>query len=294
MLQAQIISDIHLNHQLAKHKPKKVNPDSLREVLFQPIPTAPYLILPGDLWEKDRFVQYAGYSWIADVAKLYEKIYVVLGNHDYYQTSLGKHVGVIKQKIKELGLNNVFLLENEAIQLDDGSWLWGATYWTDLKKVSPADHYTIEEQLMPGTYRFTDFGAVKAAGYQRLRTRHWIAENLQAKNALSTFLNARHADETVHVLTHFPLIEASCDNMVKAKSEQHVYLAMECSDLGDWLASYPCIKTHIHGHLHQVKHYEYKGIQTICNPYGYEGSIQQGDNPELLLPFNPDTVFTLG
>lgn len=298
-LPVQIVSDIHLNFDLdpkranvGKKDLAKLDPDWLRQVLWFPEVTSDTLFLAGDVFEGIKFLRYGSYSWLSDLSAKYRRIYLVLGNHDYYGVSLTSFASKVSKLIAELGLTNVVLLNNSAVQLEDGSYLWGGTGWWSLKSLPASGVYYLTEQLMPGTYRFTDFKEIKVQG-RRLAVRDIVMAYREAEQSLLSFLSTKTAEDRVHVMTHMPYTRESLFNRPPESDDLlDVYEAMEASDVTHAL-SHPAVVTHIHGHLHNCFDIQGAHCRIICNPRGYVGDVQRVRDPSLLVPFESGKVFHL-
>lgn len=111
----QIVSDVHLEFY---HKSTPVI-----------VKHAPYLALLGDIG-KPFSTSYK--DFISKQAIQFEKVFVVMGNHEYYNqnadvpTILEKARGVCAE------FNNVHLLERDTFELSDNTVLLGCTLWSDI------------------------------------------------------------------------------------------------------------------------------------------------------------------
>lgn len=112
-MKIQVYSDLHL--EFYKEIPK--------------IPCcAQYLFLAGDIGKiscnsYQAFIQYCSEKWV--------KVYVVLGNHEFYHSK--KTYDILLEKYKEFinKFDNVYLLEKECCCLEDFTIL-GLTYWSHI------------------------------------------------------------------------------------------------------------------------------------------------------------------
>jgi predicted MPP superfamily phosphohydrolase len=111
MVQIQVYSDIHLEF---KSKPIKIKP------------CAPYLFLAGDIGRlngvyKD-FMNYCSKHWL--------KTFVILGNHEYYDTNSDYYTLNNDYKVFFNTFANVYLLDNSYIELNEEINVYGCTFWT--------------------------------------------------------------------------------------------------------------------------------------------------------------------
>ena len=115
-MKIQVISDTHLEFY------KEINQQNII------LPNCDYLFLAGDICKighinYTKFLQYCSDNWT--------KTFVVLGNHEYYNSR--KTYDVLLSKYRELFelFDNVFLLEKDILELDD--WvIVGCTLWSHI------------------------------------------------------------------------------------------------------------------------------------------------------------------
>ncbi len=118
------------------------------------IPKAEVLVLAGD------FVPFAAmerYSWFFnDLADKFEAVYWLPGNHEYYRTDAMLRSGSFKEAIRD----NVFLLNNQAVELGDVTLIC-STLWSH---IGPANEWAISKSI-------SDFKVIQY-GKERFRPIH--------------------------------------------------------------------------------------------------------------------------
>lgn len=124
----RIYSDIHLDFDMGRELYS--SPTIVWAPTELPEDNSSILVLAGDLWTNNLAfkVTAAGSSWIEHIAKRFEHVIVVLGNHDYWGLSLQS----APRKAKEAAhlLSNVSILEQDAVTVS-GIKFVGGTLWTN-------------------------------------------------------------------------------------------------------------------------------------------------------------------
>jgi len=251
MYRFQLISDIHLEFGACKAIKKMAN----------------YLILAGDIGYPD---QALFKNFLVETSKLYEKVFYVSGNHEYYQNwKNGKNIKIdtiaetndkIKNIVKESG-ENIYFLNNEYYDIDDKLRIVGSTLWTNIhpKSSSINDSYQI----------YSDENVLITDDY--LRKTH--IENVKfIKNQIS---DANEKNKKIVVVTHhLPSYQLVLD---KYKTGMYAsYNSHFASDL-DYLMAEP-IKVWCAGHSHGFNQKNINGVDCFVNAYGYPKEERNGAN----------------
>ena len=74
--------------------------------------------------------------FLVDASVRFRAVVYVLGNHEFYNDCFDSARIDLYNKIIELGLTNVFLLEDTSVVFDDVAFV-GATLWTDYDNGNP-------------------------------------------------------------------------------------------------------------------------------------------------------------
>ena len=86
------------------------------------------LVLAGDIGLARRIEQLG--AFLLDCSVRFKAVIYILGNHEHYHYALDETAIAIHQRMAYLGLNNVFLMENETKVIDNVAFIC-ATLWTD-------------------------------------------------------------------------------------------------------------------------------------------------------------------
>ena len=135
----RVLSDLHLEYpiQLAtlrenirKTSTQYVLPDSQSgEVQFNY--SAKYCALIGDIGDPRTDI-YRDFLYIS--ADSYEKVFVVLGNHECYFQTIARAEDQIAKICQSR--SNLFFLNNSFVQIDEGYKIYGTPLWSDLSGLS--------------------------------------------------------------------------------------------------------------------------------------------------------------
>ena len=264
----RVYSDIHLDFDIpcdSKGHPL-VPYTSVKQVWAPsvlPQDSESILVLAGDLWTDNLpFKMTAdGCSWIGYVAKRFEHVVVVLGNHDYWGLSLQSAVRKAREHCATLP--NVTFLERDTL-VHSGVKFVGGTLWTDFNR-SPIIAELCASK-MGNDFRRITYGDTRV----RRRVRHTDFFDLHRQTAKYIFSNCK-ADEPgqkVVIVTHMCPHEESLDSMRKYDDTDHWYysnltesMQTHCKDVNLW----------VHGHVHEPKRYNAAwGMWVFSNPRGYE------------------------
>lgn len=229
-MRIQVISDVHL--EVAK------NPGKLIERILPPCPEPDtVLVLAGDI---GHFGSNLYMEYIERASKNYKAIFLVLGNHEYFYSSIGEISGKILQ-VKFP--HNVYLLDQTSIEFDNVRFI-GCTLWAtgdpDLWKNINDFHYI--RDMTPELY----------ASLNQTNTA-WLRNELGKPSEL----------KTVVITHHLP-----SDRMVSRIYQNNPLNAFYANNLDDlvkqadlWLC----------GHTHIPKTIDIGKCHCVVNPVGYAG-----------------------
>lgn len=256
----RLFSDIHLDFDLQRELYR------FHEQVWSPtaLPTdsETILVLAGDLWYENKvFSRLAstGESWIETVAKRFEHVVLVLGNHDYWGLSLQSAVRKAREHVEPIG--NVTLLEQSVVSfIGSNVKLLGGTLWTDYQR-DPIAMERVRREIKD--YKYITFGE----GRVRRRVRPMDMFEVHRQTAKHIFTNC-HPDasgQKVIVVTHMAPSIDSC-----APDEDRRLDAAYYSDLTkSILSNGKDIKLWVHGHMHKPVDYMIGGTRVLSNPRGY-------------------------
>lgn len=257
-MRAWIISDIHQSHltRLLRDPPK--------------IPNVDICICAGDV---TNFID-DSIGFIRRVIEPKMPVVLVLGNHDYYGSSIS---GALEQARRLVEGTRIHLLENQTITIGDCRFI-GATLWTDFAvSIGNDEHIPPEErrvkalELVPS--RMMDFSCIyrsdpRKPGENGMVTAWEILErHRESRGFIDRELSAVFEGRTVVVTHHAPLIQ-SFDPAFFG----NVTNAAFASDLSD-LIIHRRPSLWVHGHIHKFRDYIATHTRIVCNPQGYRGEL---------------------
>jgi hypothetical protein len=208
---------------------------------------AEVLTVAGDLinWPlRDR-----GVEWLLEQGRHYEKVYFVLGNHEYYGAPhFGTVVKFWEDIEKKLPRNIHILVRGKYHVYRDVAFI-GETLWTQLEPYQQIMFPQImrDAQVCPGL-------TAAVLNAENTRARENIAVNLQ--------LNEQWGFKTFVITHHLPTEAVTSTRW--AGSKYNCYFANRAGWAEELHADY----WHF-GHTHDTIDVEHCGTRYICNPYGY-------------------------
>lgn len=242
MSRIQIVSDVHLEFHSKKSIPTIT-------------PCAPFLALLGDIG-KPFTEQYR--QFIQTQSKQFEKVFVVMGNHEYYNSNFTAEVTLERTREILSAFDNVFLLERDAHELDD-CVLLGCTLWSsitpyaayalnDFNKIYIYDSNKIKRQLTREIY---------------LKWHHrdvtWLEKEIYKWKTMEEEDRKR-----VVVLTHHAPLE------VMSGEYQGSPVSSGFTSSLDHMFEPPVV-AFANGHVHSNCDVELNGIRCVSNAMGYPG-----------------------
>jgi Icc-related predicted phosphoesterase len=225
-------------------------------------PECDYVLITGDLASK-----LGGWGFIQDLLSKNYIVIFILGNHEYHSENR-KGIKTYKEieelwKRKSKEFENFHVLINDTIEFE-GIRFIGSTLWTNLNNL---DQETIDyfPEMRDSSKIYKSY---YGSGYSRRGGRNISATDLYDLHKDSVDFIEKELQKEFNGLTvlgthHAPLLE-SLDTRYK-DSDSNGYYA---SDLSYLFEKYK-ITAAFHGHIHQSKHYFYKGSLITCNPRGY-------------------------
>lgn len=241
-----IMSDLHLDAHAFELRPPTERPD--------------ILVVAGDVATPLS----NGIRWLRESTDL--PIVMVAGNADYFGTRHADEKALARQLATEAGIH---LLEEDRAIIDGVRFL-GATLWTDYMldgdysgsmkaaAVGMTDHREIR----------TEFGA--------FRPEDAVSAHRRARAWLDAILAQPFNGPTV-VVTHHAPTPCSIGSRFAGDPLNPAF----ASDLSEMiLRSKPDLW--VHGHVHELCHYQIGATRVVCNPRGY-AMEPSGFDPELVI-----------
>lgn len=231
-IKVQIYSDIHLEF---SNKLPKIKP------------LCDYLILAGDIGKINNnqliyFLDYCSQNW--------EKVFYVLGNHEFYIKNLNftKINEMYKKKITEK-YTNVYYLDDGVNILNHDINIYGSTLWTP----------SVDDDRL-NDYNYIDRDVVNALA------------KIQ-KHKLNKYLN--ETNKKTIIVTHFPPTQINTSDPIYKNQSEHIkdYFAhknilneLKLDNVICWIS----------GHTHYSYDFKENNIRCISNQVGYKKELVTG------------------
>lgn len=264
----QVLSDMHL--EFYKNFPKIK-------------PLAPYLFLAGDIGTinsihnstLEKFISYCSTNWI--------KIFYVLGNHEFYQTSNQSSKKKTFQELCEIYKNicnrypNVVLLNNTFCEIVPGLNVYGTTLWTG--------EYGFEHEhsvnCVLNDYNMIVMNSDIPNTKSNIPITEKFINNLSTSqfDLLKKYLNSLtqpHTNKTI-VITHFPPFRNGSSNPIYSSqpipianyfSWSNAHTDLNCDGVVGWIC----------GHTHWSFDLVNNGVRFISNQMGYKDECASGES----------------
>lgn len=245
----QYISDIHIEHN--EHE---------NNILIKPISDSYYsfdcnskknLILAGDIGNP---LSKKYWSFIIQESKLFDRVFLICGNHEYYGNNIDYINNFISKNISKLNLNNVFFLNNKTFIIDCKNnkkiKLIGSTLWSYI----PNEYYQVVSSYM-NDYKLIQNLSPKVSNFLFSKSKQFIEDELKSSDS-SDYLNL--------VITHHaPSFNNTSEEIYKDKPTTHAF----ASDLDHLVEK----STYwIYGHTHHNYHgYHNISSKLKTNQLGY-------------------------
>lgn len=241
---------------------------------------ADVLILAGDIFVVDdikmfpfstsvpqpqstKFGNSLGYcQFLEDISARFERTYIILGNHEYYQGKFNKTYEVLKHNV-ESKFSNIWVLENECIELTSTTKLLAATMWTNMNNM---DYHIMEIN----NYWMNDYRKVlykEGSNYRKLKPKDTINQHIET---IRFFERELKEDGNFIIVTHHAPSMLSTVPKRDSGYEDEILYAYG-SNLEAFIAEHVRITHWIHGHVHHKLNYFVEGCNILCNPRGYYG-----------------------
>ncbi|WP_245511429.1 metallophosphoesterase [Rhizobium leguminosarum] len=199
-------------------------------------------------------------------------VVLVLGNHDYYDSSIDY---ALEKARREIEGTRIHLLENQSMEIGDVRFV-GATLWTDFAVAIGGDEHIAPEErrakafaLVPS--QMADFSCIYRSDERRtgengmITVQEILQRHIASRSFIDTELEKPFDGRTFVITHHAPLIQS-----FDPRFYGHVTNAAFGSDLSDLITPRrPSVW--IHGHIHRFRDYMADKTRVICNPRGYGG-----------------------
>ncbi len=214
------------------------------------------LLLAGDIGHPNdlklsSFLQY--------VAKLFNIVVYVPGNHEYYNSSLVRSDNLLRQLCQQCGvffLNNNFLTI-DGYENDPPIVILGTTLWSHI----PNQYYSLLSQYL-NDYRLIENFNTFTSSQLFMINYQWLSQAI---------IQFRNTHRIIVVTHHAPLLKQTSSPFFEGKPTNHGF-ASDCSQLMKLGVTY-----WVYGHTHYTTSFQYGNTLVMANQRGYHGKDQAFD-----------------
>ena len=188
-------------------------------------------------------------TFLENISKLFKKIFIIAGNHEYYYNDLQETKKQIKKVIEILP--NISFLDNTYEDYNEIRWI-GTTQWT--KITNP--NYTIN-----------DINTIKDMNITKYNELYLICEQF-----LTSILEQSCKDnkKCVVITHHLPIFDLTDKQFRDSFNKNYNQWYSGCLD--DLVKKYNnIIKAWVYGHTHIQSIQFLYNVNFLCNPIGYIG-----------------------
>lgn len=214
---------------------------------------APLLVLGGDIGRLVDYDMFLGF--LARQTDRFDRVFLVLGNHEFYEMSYEDGV----EKAKELEREEV--LHGKLTVLDRNRWddphsnltIVGATLWAN---IAPS-----AEDIV--TLRVSDYKLIKSWSVAKQNTCH--ARDLAYLTTTLTSLNVS-SQRTVLVVTHHAPCIHGTSRPEHVKSPWKTAFSTDVLQRSEFIKGVACW---MFGHTHFTTEFMNRGVRVVANQRGY-------------------------
>lgn len=234
------------------------------------LPEGDVLILAGDITLANSFlptvaegdthaadIRQATMALFAEAKRNFNRVFYLFGNHEPYGSNISHLRSVLEPYTK-----GATFLEDESVDLNENTILFGGSLWTDFNKKNASDMDRVARGL--NDYRLV---TIQDGINKRVLTPlDTYKMHLKTRRSLGR-LAKNHPDKNIVVATHHaPSVLGISDKHHSSDVNAGYY-----SDLEDFIKKHPNITHWVHGHTHIQKTYQVHQCQVFANCRGYIG-----------------------
>lgn len=265
----RIVSDIHLEFYSNFCSHTTDNGRDYNDQMFIPVTENEHeqtLLLAGDILTAKKCTKYE--YFFENLSKRFKKVFVINGNHEFYGWRYDLSRFALADFYEDLP-DNIEHLDNNYIELDKDTAIFGGTLWTKFKD-STEEIYA--QQCM------NDFRIITMSGGYTFTPEMSTLEHAETINQLEKFFKLPHKNKVV-MTHHAPSFQSSAEEY-----KGSLLNAAFATDLEDYIKEKSPVLW-LHGHMHSNSDYMIGDTRIICNPYGYKGENKH---------YIPDLVVDIG
>ncbi|KAG8417364.1 hypothetical protein J3458_004874 [Metarhizium acridum] len=242
--------------------------------------TAPFLLLGGDI---GRLIDYDGYlKFLEAQVSRYEKVFLVLGNHEFYGLDYDAGLKEARRLVEEPSLADTLILLDKARWDDPNSALTiiGCTLWSAIPEEVSA---LIESKI--NDFKKIDGWTAQKHNEIHAREAAWLREQVaqatKEQSAKRQLLVATH---------HAPCMEGTS----RPEDSNNPWTPAFATDLLDQ-EGWAGINTWAFGHTHYSTDLVRNGVRLVANQRGYvlPGGTTQKLGNKMLSNFDPGMAIEL-
>lgn len=254
------MSDLHL--ELSKS-------DSDQYLHFEIPPKAPYLILAGDIGLLvPHYTRYL--SFLRRQTEVFEHVFLVLGNHEFYRTSRAEGL-LAAEKMQEELQGRLTVLNRKRVDLVDGVTVLGAT----LHSMISGDHKEYIGRCMNDFHLIGNW-TVEDHNREHELDKEWLKNELAAIDAEE----ATGVEKRVVIVTHHaPSFTGTCSPEHKGSMVGSAFCTELLSSLEKRWRGGEMVRLWVFGHTHFSTDFSTRGgTRIIANQKGYDNEKRPSGN----------------
>ena len=230
--------------------------------------TAPFLLLAGDI---GRLVDYEHFlTFLAAQTSQFERVFLVLGNHEFYEMSYEKAIAEAERLQREEKLAGKLTVLHRKRWDDEGGGLTivGCTLWNRIT----------EESRGAVTLRVNDYNKIQGWSVEKCNELHeeevkWLREQIAALREEATHTSAPGSDglssrrkRRVLVVTHHaPVVQGTS----KPEHLSNPWAPAFATDLLTQKKDWEGVSSWVFGHTHFTTDFLKNGVRVVANQRGY-------------------------
>ncbi len=236
LMKIQYCSDLHIEF-----------PENLRFLEQNPIePVGDILILAGDILPFIHLKKQ--HNFLNDIAKKYEAVYWLPGNHEYYYSDINRFNNPLKKEIRD----NLFLVNNVVIRYKSINLIFSTLWGT----IHPQNAWITQQSV-------SDFHVIQV-NKKRFTAEHFNNLHKECVNFIETSLKQNATGKNIVITHHVPTLMNYPEQYLKSKINEAFAIEMR-----DFILNNP-IDYWIYGHHHvNIPEFKIGRTKLLTNQLGY-------------------------